>query len=245
MESCNLYKRLLSRYGPRGWWPLISRAGRAGFNSGGYHPGVDYLPSTPQERFEVAAGAILTQNTAWKNVRTCIENLSGSGKLSAEGIITMDQQLLQELIRPSGYFRQKSGYLKNLAAFLSGWSLPGTESGPNYLADFNGSPPPVPARDALLSIKGVGEETADSILLYVYGLQIPVVDAYTRRILFRIGGSAFRNDSSIRDYMASCTCSQGEFHALFVDHGKEYCTSRTPRCGECFLQGDCGFSTCL
>ncbi len=224
-----LYKLLFSHYGPRGWWPLISRGGREGVTEGGYHPGIDYLPSTPEERFEVAVGAVLTQNTAWKNVRTCMENLLHWGPLSADAILALEQEQLEELIRPSGYFRQKSVYLKHLAAFFSkSFSLSSSSR-------TDATDPFIPGREELLSLKGIGEESADSILLYAFGVETAVIDAYTRRILTRISGTGWRDDRDIRDYMNSCRESQGEFHALFVEHGKEFCRSRKPRCGECFL----------
>jgi endonuclease-3 related protein len=130
-----------------------------------------------ETRFEVIVGAYLTQNTAWTNVERALENLREAKMLSIEGVRTARVSKLERLIRPSGYFRQKAQRLKTFVAFLD--------------KEYDGSldrlfsEPTAILREKLLSLNGVGPETADSILLYAGNHPVFVVDAYTRRILDR------------------------------------------------------------
>ncbi len=153
---------MISHYGPRGWWPLIGK---------GYHPGGSYVPRTPGERFEVIVGAILTQNTSWNNVGISLRILHDRQLLDPEAFLRMPEDELAGLIRSSGYFRQKSRKLRIAAAFFldKAFHKAGTAA--------------VPRREELLSLWGIGPETADSILLYAFGVPAVVIDAYTRRIL--------------------------------------------------------------
>jgi endonuclease III related protein len=127
--------------------------------------------------FEVMVGAILTQNTAWSNVERAIANLKQAGVLHQRGILELPQDELAELLRPSGYFNVKATRLQNFCRFLveNGGECALREMG---LKD---------ARETLLSINGVGAETADDIMLYALEQPVFVVDAYTRRIFFRLG----------------------------------------------------------
>ena len=147
-----IYRKLSRAWGPQHWWPA----------------------ETP---FEVIAGAILTQNTSWTNVERALANLRAARKLSVEGIRESPLAELEQLVRSSGYFRQKALRLKNFIAFLDekyGGSL-----------DAMLSTPTQELRAELLAQKGIGPETADSILLYAGHHPIFVVDAYTRRVLER------------------------------------------------------------
>lgn len=130
-----------------------------------------------ETRFEVIVGAYLTQNTAWSNVERALANLRKAGLLTPEGIRKVRVGRLERLIRPSGYFRQKAERLKIFVAFLDK-----TYEGS---LDKLFSQPAVKLREELLTLKGIGPETADSILLYAGDHPVFVVDAYTRRILDR------------------------------------------------------------
>jgi endonuclease-3 related protein len=223
-----LYERLLARYGPQGWWPLPSLAGRRGFDDRGYHPGAYGVPAAPQ-RFEVAVGAVLTQNTAWLNAETALNALAGAGLLrSPASLLACPLRRLAALIRPSGYYNQKARKLRALAAYLA--SLPRTRE-----------PTPAPTRGELLALWGIGPETADSILLYAWHVPVPVADAYTRRLFHRLGWTGER--AGYEELAGLCACGLPaqapvlqEFHALVVRHAKEHCRA-TPVCRGCPLAG--------
>jgi len=201
------YESLLSEFGPQGWWPTISsQPSVPGF---AYHPGDYSFPRTEEERFEITAGALLTQNTSWKNAEKALLNLHNSGNLSPEKILSLPLLELETLIRPSGYFRQKARRLKTLSeAYLKADEDAETEV----------------LREYFLSINGVGPETADSILLYAYRRPVFVIDAYTRRMCASLGlfhGRDYEESRSFfeaglpRDYRIF-----NEFHALIVEWGK-------------------------
>ena len=148
------YQALMATWGPQDWWPAYTR-------------------------FEVIVGAFLTQNTAWTNVERALRRLREEGVLNPDGIRRTPRKHLAQMIRSSGYFRQKAQRLKNFVAYLD--------------AHYQGSlermfaQPTGRLREELLALHGVGPETADSILLYAGGHPVFVVDAYTRRILERHG----------------------------------------------------------
>ncbi|HXJ87724.1 MAG TPA: endonuclease III domain-containing protein [Candidatus Binatia bacterium] len=151
-EIRNYYAALYDEWGAQHWWPA-------------------------ETQFEVVLGAYLTQNTAWTNVERALANLRNAHLLSVDGIRTVELRRLQQLIRPSGYFRQKAARLKTFVRFLDkhyGGSLEKLFSVPIEKV-----------REELLALNGVGPETADSILLYAGNHPVFVVDAYTRRILER------------------------------------------------------------
>jgi endonuclease III related protein len=147
-----MYTRLHAAYGPQNWWPAESP-------------------------FEVIVGAILTQNTAWKNVQKAMAELRRARRLSVAGIRRTPTAQLARLIRPSGYFRQKAGRLKNFVTWLD------DAYGGSLTRMF--AQPTEKLRAELLALNGIGPETADSILLYAGGHPVFVVDAYTRRVLER------------------------------------------------------------
>jgi endonuclease-3 related protein len=218
-----LFEALSARYGPQGWWPLASRAGRPGYDERGYHPGTYGVPG-PRDRFEVAVGAVLTQNTAWLNAEAALRALRSTGLLRPAALLACHPHRLAALIRPSGYYNQKARKLRALAAYLAG--LSGAR---------------VPSREALLALWGIGPETADSILLYAWHVLVPVVDAYTRRLFCRLGWSGER--ASYGELAALCVRglpvdvpAYQEFHALVVRHAKEHCRV-WPVCRGCPLAG--------
>ncbi len=210
MNARQLYQSLLAAYGPQGWWPLLGYQGGNPTASGcltGYHPGQYGFPRTATERFEICVGAILTQNTAWGNVEIALAALQEEGLLAPRPMLKATPDKLASLIRPSGYFNLKTRKLQEFCRFYS--SLAGR----------------VPERAELLRVWGVGPETADSILLYAYGRLEMVVDAYTRRVLARLG--LLEEAAPLAQVKRFCQSGlpsevpvYQEFHALMVEHGK-------------------------
>jgi len=200
------YKELLARFGRRNWWP-------------GDSP------------FEVCVGAVLTQNTNWKNVAKAIDNLKAASMLAPLKIYESSHEELAELIRPAGYYNVKAVRLRNLVNLL-------VEKHDGRLRSIF-SQELGALRAELLSVNGVGKETADSIILYAAGKPIFVVDAYTRRVLQRhslVGDDA--DYDSMQDLFHSHLPRDvglyNDFHAQIVAVGHYYCKKR-PLCQECPL----------
>jgi endonuclease III related protein len=181
--------------------------------------------------FEVLVGTILTQNTSWKNVERAIGNLREAGLLDVRRLYDLPSEELEELIRPVGHFRVKGRRLRNLLALL--------------VERYDGSLEQMFAtglellRGELLTINGVGPETADSILLYAGNMPSFVVDTYTHRVLKRHGWVEFDADyHQIKDHFESSlepdAALYKEFHALLVRVGSEHC-GKTPKCDCCPL----------
>ena len=232
-----IYRKLSRAWGQQHWWPA----------------------ETP---FEVIVGAILTQNTSWTNVERAMANLRSTGALNVESIRELALPKLEEMVRSSGYFRQKAQRLKSFVAFLD--------------ARYGGSLEQMFAtlteqlREELLKQNGIGPETADSILLYAGGHEIFVIDAYTRRILERhlavAGGAKYDEIRNLIERalqreqpMESCPSSRqvrpqvheasamstaqrsplaqvyNEMHGLLVQVGKHYCLKQQPKCEVCPL----------
>ncbi len=185
-----------------------------------------------QSRFEIVVGAILTQNTNWGNVEKAIQNLKAAKSLTAEKLYDMDISSLAEMIRPAGYYNIKAGRLKN---FLE-WLFKEHDGDLNRLEDTD----PETLRQELLQIKGVGPETADSIVLYAFDKPVFVVDTYTCRIMGRHGlieeGGGYEQ---VRDFFQSYLDRSvklfNEYHALLVRLGKEYCRPKA-KCDGCPLE---------
>jgi endonuclease III related protein len=202
-----MYRAMFDRFGHRNWWPADSP-------------------------FEVCVGAVLTQNTAWKNVEKAINNLKARSALDAFAVHKLSPEELAEHIRPSGYYNVKARRLKSFVDHLF-------EKHSGSL-DSLFSQSVWDLRNELLSIKGIGQETADSIVLYAAQKSIFVVDAYTRRILFRHGLI-----SKKEDYQAIQRLFQGnlpldmklfnDYHAQIVAVGHYYCKPK-PLCAKCPLQ---------
>jgi endonuclease-3 related protein len=183
-------------------------------------------------RLEMMLGAILTQNTAWSNVEKAISNLRKNGALNFQTLEKTAQEQLAEWIRPAGYFNQKAGYIKGMAERIR--------------CDFDGSLSKLFALDTptlrkeLLSWKGIGPETADSILLYAGKRPVFVVDAYTRRFLSRHGwcdpNTSYDSVAKLfTDNLPEDARLYNEYHALIVRLGKEHCNTR-PKCEGCPLE---------
>jgi endonuclease-3 related protein len=202
------YDALFRAYGPQGWWP-----GRS--------------------RFEVIVGAYLTQNIAWSNVATALRNLRHARLLHPERMRRAGAGVVANLIRPSGYYNQKAGWLLAFVHFLE------TRHGGRLDRLFR-QPLDIVRRE-LLDLPGVGPETADSILLYAAERPVFVIDAYTRRVLHRHGhlGRDEGYEDLRRRFEAALPADvslYNEFHALIVRLAKEQCRSGIPDCRGCPLE---------
>ncbi len=183
-------------------------------------------------RFEVIVGAILTQSTSWSNVERAIANLRRERLLNPPALRRVETRRLERLVRPSGYFRQKARKLKAFVRFLDrefGLSLDRMFREPTGLL-----------REKLLAVRGIGPETADSILLYAGRHPIFVVDAYTRRILARhalLGAAAGYQDAQdlFHRHLPRQAPLFNQYHALLVETGKRWCRPREARCQACPL----------
>jgi len=187
-----------------------------------------------RSRFEVVVGAILTQNTSWSNVTRAIGAMRAERMLSVQSIDRTPQRTLARAIRSSGYYNIKATRLKQFTSFLM------ARYGGSLRRMFRADLPSL--RKELLSVSGVGEETADSILLYAGDRPIFVVDAYTRRVLERhrliSEGSRYGEIQRLfMDHLPHDATLFNEFHALLVAVGKEFCR-KTPRCERCPLRYD-------
>ena len=185
--------------------------------------------------FEVCVGAILVQNTAWANVEKALLSLRAAGRLSYEGLAGLGQEELAALIRPSGCYKVKA---KRLAAFLD---FLGREYGGRVEA--MAARDPRVLREQLLAVRGIGRETADSIVLYAAGLPLFVVDAYTRRVFGRLG--LIRGDETydaLQDRFMSELAADprlfNDYHAQIVILAKDICRPR-PLCSLCPLDSIC------
>ncbi|HEX9714264.1 MAG TPA: endonuclease III domain-containing protein, partial [Desulfurivibrionaceae bacterium] len=203
-----IHTRLFDHFGPQHWWP----------------------GETP---FEIMLGAVLTQNTSWRNVDMVMDTLRQEGLLSFAALEALPLEVLAEKIRPSGYYNQKAKRLKGLFAAIR-------EDSGDLETFFDQDAPTL--REKLLGIKGIGPETADSITLYAAGKPVFVVDAYTYRILLRhdlIAEEAGYEE--IQDLFLGKLPAEvqlfNEYHALLVRLGKEYCKKSKPLCDACPLHG--------
>lgn len=191
MELLDVYRKLLKEYGKRNWWP----AGR------------DFVPM----EWEICVGAILTQNTNWKNVEKALDNMSRNRIVSPEGVIKAPAKRLKEIIRPSGFYRQKAERLRIFAEFVRSFG---------GFSDFMEKV----SREDLLAVKGIGRETADSILLYACGRPYFVIDAYTKRFVRKLGITEEQDYEKLRKVFEKGLPRDveiyKEFHALIVEWGK-------------------------
>lgn len=187
-----------------------------------------WWPADTQD--EIIIGAVLTQNTAWNNVEKAIENLKNNNICSLESIFYADMNVLKNSIKPAGFFNQKSLYLKNIAEFFvkNSLFLKLSKLDTDIL------------RKKLLDIRGIGKETADSILLYAFERPIFIVDAYTRRLIKRHNLSDKDSYDSVQalfmDNLRNDAAFFKEYHALIVKNAKEFCKTK-PQCSGCPLEG--------
>lgn len=203
----DVYERLLAAFGPQNWWP-------------GDSP------------FEIVVGAVLVQNTAWRNVERAIENLRDAGMMQPQALYSLPEQELAELIRPAGYYQVKARRLRNLLQLI--------------VERYDGSLEAMRSvdlatlREELLSVSGIGPETADAILIYALGKPTFVVDTYTHRVLARHGWIGYdAGYHEIKDHFESNLPADAalfnEYHALLVRLAKDYCRKTGPKCDACPL----------
>ncbi|HNX91009.1 MAG TPA: hypothetical protein PKY78_04320 [Candidatus Omnitrophota bacterium] len=198
----------------------------------GYFGDLKWWPA--ETAFEMMVGAILTQNTSWKNVEKAILELKKKKLLVPKKIIDVPVSGLSTAIRSSGYHRVKAGRLKQLARFIMS-ECGGDLKKLSYMDTRE-------LREKLLSVKGIGPETADSILLYAFGKKIFVVDAYTKRIFSRHGilvENALYSDvqNVAHKYFKRGLKEYNQYHALIVETAKKYCRKHEPLCDECPIRG--------
>ena len=202
----SMFHLLLDHYGPRHWWPA-------------------------ETKLEMMVGAVLTQNTNWKNVEKAVANLKQKKLISVKALYSIDIAMLAQEIRPAGYYNVKANRLKNLIYFI----VDHYDGNVNKLS----SDEVQALRQGLLSVNGIGPETADSILLYAANHPVFVIDAYTHRILYRhniIADQATYQEMQelFMDNLPADSALFNEFHALIVEAGKDYCRKKS-LCGECPL----------
>lgn len=210
-DFVEIYRTLRECFGYQDWWPA-------------------------RTAFEVMVGAILTQNTNWNNVEKAIENLRDADRLTADAIAGVDAEELQDLIRPAGYFRQKSARLIRLARWVEQNCDP-ADQGLTALKEW----PQYELRRELLNINGIGPETADSILLYALDKLVFVIDTYTVRVFGRhelieadLPYQELQEEFHYR--LPDDLDLYRDFHAQIVELGKRNCTKRSPSCGSCPLR---------
>ena len=201
-----MFDLLLAHYGPRNWWPA-------------------------ETALEMMVGAILTQNTNWKNVEKAIENLKKKSLISLDALYSVSTAELAQEIRQAGYYNIKARRLKNLINFIVNHYHGDLDT---LLGDETRT-----LRRGLLSVNGIGPETADSILLYAANRPVFVIDAYTHRILSRHGMTEEQVtyqelQELFMDNLPDDSSLFNEFHALIVETGKDFCRKK-PSCEECPL----------
>lgn len=203
-----LYLTLLESFGPQGWWPA-------------------------RTRLEIILGAILTQNTTWRNATLALKNLRKAGLLTWRALRQASLKELESCVRPAGFYRQKARTIHDFADWLErtlGSSL-----------DSLFSMKSARGRQQLLSLQGIGPETADAILLYAGRHPLFVADAYTRRVLSRhqlLAATADYKSAQqfLHDHLPADEAMFNEFHALMVEVAKRYCRRQVARCEECPLR---------
>lgn len=206
----SIYRTLLGHFGPQYWWPA-------------------------KTEFEMLVGAILTQNTHWRNVEKALTNLSSH--LEPHALLSLSQTDLSELIRPSGYYNQKAHRL----LLFTRWLTETFES-----IEHAKQSKTCTLRASLLTLTGIGPETADSMLVYTFKKPVFIIDAYTRRIFSRLGYNvpvsyeAFRQqlETALGNHLSVELCN--EFHALIVIEAKEFCKVK-PHCLPCPLHKQCAY----
>lgn len=202
------YSKLLEGLGEQGWWPA-------------------------RTRLEVILGAILTQNTSWRNAARALTKLREQKLLNLTSLAAASRAKLESAVRPAGFFRQKARTIRNILAWL--------EKTCRGSLDAMFAIPAARLREELLRISGIGPETADAILLYAGRKPFFVADAYTRRILSRHGlvpetAGYAEVQEYLHRHLVHDEAMFNEFHALLVEVGKTHCKRQSPRCESCLLK---------
>ncbi|NVM04189.1 MAG: endonuclease III domain-containing protein [Candidatus Helarchaeota archaeon] len=207
----NIYRKLYSSIGPRGWWPAEST-------------------------FEIVIGAILAQNTSWKNVKKAVNNLKSKNLLSPETLFNTDTKVVAEMIKSSGYYNQKAEKIKNFLEYFKRYDYSFERMTEQDLEELRGQ---------LIKINGIGEETADSILLYALEKPVFVIDAYTKRIFSRLGFISEKIKYSelqrlFTSNLKKDTALFNEYHAL-IDYLAHFICRKKPECQKCVLNDECSY----
>ena len=207
-----IYDKLLNHFGNQNWWPA-------------------------ETKFEVIVGAILTQQTSWKNVEKSIKNLKDKNVLEPKKLFNLPVKRLESLIKPCGFFKVKTKRLRSFLEFF----VENYDSNLDIMFETSLND----LRNNLLSVHGIGPETCDSILLYAGDKPIFVVDAYTLRLCERYSIINSRNYEEVRKFFEKNLSKDvnlfKEFHALIVELGKNYCKTK-PKCVECPLKRGCEYA---
>ena len=208
-----IYNQLLEYFGHQDWWPTINKK---------------------NPKFEIIIGAILTQQTTWKNVEKAIKNLIDVNLINPKKLFNLSIGDLENLIKPCGFYKVKAKRLRNFLKYL--------------IENFNGDvnkmfkKPLEELRKELLSVNGIGSETCDSILLYAGEMPVFVVDAYTYRLCERYPIINSKNYEEVREFFENNITKDvnlfKEFHALIVELGKNFCKVK-PLCNKCPLKEVC------
>ena len=193
----------------------------------------------PKDRpFEVIIGAILTQQSTWTNVEKALKNLKEANVLTPKDIVELPLEDLKQIVKPSGFFNQKAERLKKISEYLLVFY--GGDLGLLFTKDKKF------LREELLGLKGIGEETADSIILYAAEKTEFVIDAYTKRIYSRLKiVEEKKSYEDLKKYIINEIPEElivyQEFHGLIVILGKNICKKKNPNCKECPLNSKCNF----
>lgn len=223
----SIYRVMRKTYGKQGWWPIVNPAtGRSEY-------GIN-APRCEADVFEIAVGAILTQNVAWINVEKAILSLKKKRLLDPVRLNRARSEDIASCIISSGYYNQKTTKIRNFLTWFREYKF--------SFDNLQGMKTQV-LRNELLSVNGIGPETADSILLYGLNRKVFVVDAYTKRIYSRLGLIDYNSGyEEVRAFFEKGTsggrAKYNEYHALIVTHGKDVCKNK-PQCGSCCLHNVC------
>lgn len=204
-----LYQRLLKYYGHQNWWP-------------------------GESMFEIAISAVLTQNTAWKNVEIVLERFRKFKITTAQELLKVPKSQLREMIKPVGFYQTKTETIRQLSKWLIQYEN----------ADYSNQLSTEDLRKELLKIKGIGNETADAILLYALNRFTSVSDKYTQRLAYRLGVfPKLEKYEVLANWLLQLTPhtvqDQNEIHALIVTHSKRTCTKFNPNCSRCPISDAC------
>jgi endonuclease-3 related protein len=225
-----LFRLLYEHFGPQGWWPVYDlKHSKSVYRKGFF--GV----SDENEVFEISIGAILTQNTSWKNAEKALGELKKNNFLNYKKILSTDERDIAYFIKSSGYYNQKAKKIKKFSLWIK------EKGGTISLHERDN---PYSLRNDLLSINGIGKETADSILLYGLNMPFFIIDTYTRRVYQRVSGDDRDYEyDELREVFENSIEKNfkiyNEFHALIVKIGKDFCLKTNPICNMCPLKKIC------
>ena len=232
-----VYESLLKVYGLQGWWPHLDLLGVGSFTSSGkldtYHSGDYSYPRTEKQAIEIFIGVILVQYVAWKNVEKSLVKLKESNCFNLDELDQTPLETLTQMIEASRFNKRKAVYLKALARFLKN----------NKISDLH-IMRTNQLQEALRAIKGIGKESADQILVYVFRRPIFVVDKYTKYFLTRMNiCRPGATDNEIKS-LAFSNLPQNyeiynEIHALIIEHCIQTCVKNRPKCSECVFNKIC------